>query len=125
MKKKLYVWGREWVYKSLTPKIIAEKYMNDGVHEDMIDYKFFCFNGNPEYIYISENLSDHKAAAISFYDINLNKAPFRRTDFKDLDYMPEKPKSFDKMIELSKILAKNHIFLRVDFYDINGKNIFW
>lgn len=124
LKKNLYAWGREWVYKDLTPRIIAEKYLNDGIHAEMIDYKFFCFNGKPEYIYISENLSDHKAAAISFYDMNFNKAQFRRTDFKDLDYIPEKPKTFDKMIELSKILSKEHIFLRTDFYDINGKIYF-
>ena len=124
MKRNLYCWGREWVYKNLTPRIIAEKYMNDGIHDDMIDYKFFCFNGNPEYIYISENLSNHKAASISFYDMSFSKAPFKRTDFKDLDYIPEKPKTFEKMIELSKTLSKEHIFLRVDFYDINEKIYF-
>jgi len=103
LKKNLYTWGREWVYKDLTPRIIAEKYLNDGVHEDIIDYKFFCFNGVPEYLYISKNLSDHKTASISFYDMNFNKASFKRTDFKDLDYIPEKPAMFEKMIELSKI----------------------
>ena len=124
LKKNLYWWGREWVYKNLKPRIIAEKYMNDGIHEDMIDYKFFCFNGEPKYIYISENLSDHKNSAISFYDMNFKKTPFRRTDYKDLNYTPDKPENFDEMIKLSKILSKNHNFLRVDFYDIAGKIYF-
>lgn len=122
--KNLYWWAREWVYKDIKPRIIAEKYMNDGIHDDMVDYKFFCFNGKPEYIYVSENLSDHKNGAISFYDMDFNEAPFRRTDFKKLDHAPEKPESFDKMVELAKILSKDHYFLRVDFYDICGKIYF-
>lgn len=120
----LYWWAREWVYKDIKPRIIAEKYMNDGIHDDIMDYKFFCFNGEPKYIYVSENLSDHKKAAISFYDMDFKEAPFRRTDYKNLTYTPDKPLTFDKMAELSKILSKDQYFLRVDFYEISGKIYF-
>ena len=120
----LYWWAREWVYKDIKPRIIAEKYMNDGIHDDIMDYKFFCFNGEPKYIYVSENLSDHKNGAISFYDMDFKEAPFRRTDYKNLTYTPDKPLTFDKMAELSKILSKDQYFLRVDFYEISGKIYF-
>lgn len=124
MKKNLYWWAREWVYKDLNPRIIAEKYMEDDIHKDILDYKFFCFNGEPKYIYISKNMSNHENASMCFCDMSYNKAPFGRTDYKEMKCVPEKPIAFDKMKELSKILSENHKFLRVDFYNINGKVYF-
>lgn len=123
-KKDLFWWGREWPYKDLSPRIIAEKYMKDEKSEDLVDYKFFCFNGEPKFIYISENLSNHELASISFFDLEFNSVPFKRNDFRELQHPPVRPVNFEKMVELSKILSKNHIFLRVDFYEINGKIYF-
>lgn len=86
----------------------------------MIDYKFFCFSGEPKLMYLSEGLENHINASMSFYDMNFKLTDCKRSDYKQLDYTPEKPKTFEQMKEYSKILSKNIPHLRVDWYEING-----
>ena len=125
LKKNFYYYSREWPYKDVKPKIIIEKYMKDSKQkEDLIDYKFFCFNGEPKYIYISQGLSNHATANISFADMNYNQCEFHRTDFKPFKVLPSKPESFEQMKKLARKLSKDYIFLRVDFYEINKKIYF-
>ena len=124
LKNNLFWHGREWPYKNVKPRIIAEQYMEDGGKADLVDYKFYCFNGEPKFSYVSSGLSDHSTAHISYVSLDWKKEPFRRTDFAEFDELPPKPVNFDKMIELSKILSKDFPFLRVDFYEINGKIYF-
>ena len=120
-----YFWlGREWPYKNVKPRIIAEKYMATDDQKELIDYKFFCFNGVPKYLYISEGLSDHSTAKISFADMEYNKTEFYRSDFKPFDVLPPKPANFEKMKELAKVLSKDRSFIRVDFYEIEGRIYF-
>lgn len=119
-----YLHGREWPYKNLKPRIIAEKYMESGNDQDLIDYKFYCFGGEPKFLYVSHGLSDHSTAHISYASLNWEKLPFKRNDFSDFDELPPKPLNFDKMIELSKQLSANIPFLRVDFYEINNRIYF-
>lgn len=123
--KKNYFYGtREWPYKDVKPRIIVEKYMEDKKNNTMRDYKFFCFNGVPKLMYISEGLENHKTASMSFYDMNFKLSDCKRKDYKLLDYMPDKPKNFDKMKKFAEILSKNIPHLRVDFYEINGELYF-
>ena len=120
-----YFWnGREWPYKNVKPRIIAEKYMEDGGNPDLKDYKFYCFGGEPKFLYISHGLSNHATAHINFISLDWEKMPFRRTDFAEFDILPPKPKNFDLMIEFCKKLSADIPFLRVDFYDINEKLYF-
>lgn len=109
---------REWPYKDVKPKIIIEKYMELKENTKMIDYKFFCFNGEPKFIYVSQGLEEHQTAHISFFDMDFNREKFRRKDYKEFDEIPQKPVNFEKMKELAKILAKETNFVRVDFYEI-------
>ena len=122
--KNYYKTHREWPYKNVKPRIIIEKYMEDNNNESMRDYKFFCFNCEPKLMYISEGLENHKTAGMSFFDMNFNQIDCKRKDYRLLDYVPEKPKTFDKMIDFSKKLSKDIPHLRVDFYEINGKLYF-
>lgn len=122
--KNYYKMGREWPYKNVKPRIIAEEYMEDKKQKTLRDYKFYCFSGCPKYLYISEGLEDHSTAKISFYDLEFNDAPFKRNDYKTFDVRPEKPKNYEKMIELSRVLSNGFSFLRVDFYEINDKIYF-
>ncbi len=124
LKKTGFWYGREWPYKNLKPRIIAEQYMECDNGEELIDYKFFCFSGEPKFVYVSQGLSDHSTAHLSYVWLNWEQAPFCRTDFPQFDKLPEKPKTFEKMIEYSKLLAKNYPFARVDFYEINGQMYF-
>jgi len=115
---------REWPYKNVIPRIIIEKYMELDKEEKMIDYKFFCFNGEPKFIYISQGLENHKTANISFFDMDFNREKFGRKDYKEFTKVPKKPVKFAKMKELARILAKETSFLRVDFYKIDEKVYF-
>ncbi|MBQ2886926.1 MAG: glycosyl transferase [Alphaproteobacteria bacterium] len=107
-------------YKNVVPKIIAEEYLD--IPNNSKEYKIFCFNGKADFVLIELDYfgADPKRA---FYDRN-----FKETEFK-FGKMPkvslnEKPKNFDKMIQLADKLAAPFPFVRVDFYDINGKIYF-
>ncbi len=124
LKYKSFYWGREWPYKNVKPKIIIEKYMEDKKYSTMRDYKFFCFNGEPKIMYISEGLENHNTASMSFFDMDFKLINCKRKDYKLLDYTPEKPKTFEKMKEFASILSKDIPHVRVDFYEIDGKLYF-
>lgn len=124
LNKNFYYAFREWPYKNVKPRIIVEEYMKDDDTTTLRDYKFYCFNGEPLYLYISEGLIDHSTARISFFDMDFKVAPFGRSDYAEFDKIPKKPQQFEKMIEISRILSKEIPFLRVDLYEINGKVYF-
>lgn len=124
LKRNFYYFNREWPYKNVKPRIIIEKYMEDSKSKELVDYKFFCFNGEPKFIYISEGLENHETAKISFLDMDFKREKFKRTDYEDFKEIPKKPLNFDKMKELARILSKGHAFLRVDLYEINN-NIYF
>lgn len=119
LKKNYYNEHREWPYKNIKKKIIVEKYMSDNDKKSLIDYKFFCFNGEPKFLYISDN-SHTKEQSIAFFDMDFNLLEYERTDYKKMDYIPYKPKTFEIMKQLSKQLSKGIPHLRVDWYEIDG-----
>ena len=122
-----YMSSREWPYKEVKPCIFAEQYMEDDRQKDgLIDYKFFCFNGQARFMYVSQGLEDHATAHISFYDLEGNDLPFKRTDFAAFDKLPHKPEGLGKMIQQANVLAQavDSPFLRVDMYEIGGRIYF-
>lgn len=120
LKRNYYYYGREWPYKNVKPRIIIEKYIEDTKQKDLRDYKFFCFNGEPKLMYLSEGLENHATASMSFYDMNFKLTDCKRRDYKQLNYIPEKPKTFEQMKDFSRRLSKGIPHLRVDFYEIDG-----
>lgn len=124
LKQNYYIHGREWPYKNVIPRIIAEKYMEDHDQKRLFDYKFYCFNGEPKYLYISEGLENHETARISFLTLDWDFAEFGRSDFRPFRELPPKPKSFEQMVEIAKKLSAGHRFLRVDLYYIKDQIYF-
>lgn len=121
IKRRYYNNHREWPYKNIKPKIIIEKYMVDESGTELKDYKFFCFNGEPKMLFVAvDRPFDTK---FNFYDMNFKKLPFMQ-HYNNFEKTIEKPKGFEKMIELSRKLSKDIPHVRVDFYDINGKVYF-
>lgn len=119
--KREYYWGnREWPYKNIKPRIIAEEMIDDQI----VDYKFYCFNGEPKLLYLSQGLEDHATAAISFFDLELKRLPFGRSDYRPFSVDVEKPVNFDEMLRIAKELAKDFKFMRVDLYSVGGKTYF-
>ena len=98
---------------------------NDNLSDDGLkDYKFYCFNGEPQYLYVSEHMDQHENARISFLNMDYQKATFGREDYKEFDVLPPRPENFEKMKEIARQLAKDMPFLRVDLYEINHKIYF-
>lgn len=126
LNRNYYRWTREWPYKMVNPRIIAEEYMEEKGHDDLTDYKFFCFNGRAEYCQV---ISDrHNDETIDFYDRKWNHQPF-------IGLMPTShhaptphhaPICYEKMLTIVDNLAKiiNSPFVRVDLYLIDEEIYF-
>jgi len=140
LKNNFFYYGREWPYKNVKPRIIAEQYMEENYSVDMAkekqhrsaqvevegltDYKFYCFDGKPEFLYISKGLEDHSTARISFVTMDWKFAPYMRSDYMPFEELPPRPQGFDEMVRLAKELSKGFPFLRVDLYQIGNKVYF-
>lgn len=124
LKNHIYWNYREWPYKDVKPRILAEAYMEDAGSDELIDYKFYCFHGQPKFLYVSQGLSHKETATISFLTLDWQFAPYERCDYRPLTELPKKPENFDKMVEFAAKLSTGIDFLRVDLYEINGKLYF-
>ncbi|MFW5442235.1 ATP-grasp fold amidoligase family protein [Aerococcus urinaeequi] len=106
----------EWAYPE-DSKIIIERLLERNIYDDLPDYKFFCFNGKVEYLYVMVDYVDnHEEGKCSFYTKDFEKLDYRRSEFEPIDYRLEKPINFDKMIEYAEILSEDFPHVRVDFY---------
>ena len=123
MNGNIYITQREWPYKNVRKRIIAEKYMIDESGYELKDYKFFCFNGKVECFKVDfDRFTSHKA---NYYDRNATLLPFGETVCPaDHSKKFDKPKNFNKMIECVETLSKDIPFLRIDLYNINGEIYF-
>ena len=111
--------SREWAYKNVKPRIIAEPYVLDESGVELKDYKIFCFNGVPDYVEVDFNRwIEHK---LNPYDFNWNPLNFCDDSKNDYSANIPKPKNLEKMRELASELSKGYPFLRVDFYSIFDK----
>lgn len=123
IKKNFFYYGREWPYKMVKPQIIAEEYLEDRSTRDLKDYKFFCFNGEVKCFKIDINrFLNHRA---NYYDVRGNLLPFGEESLPpDYEANIQMPKNLSKMIELAEKISEDIPFLRVDFYEVNGKIFF-
>lgn len=122
LKEKYFYHGREWPYKNIKPKIIAEKYMVDESGVELKDYKLMCFNGKVKCIFTCSERYD-KELKVTFFDKEWNRLPFER-HYRASEKEIFKPTTLNKMICFAEKLAENITFVRIDFYDING-NLFF
>lgn len=119
-----YYWsGREWPYKNVKPRIIAEKYLSDVQTNDLYDYKFFCFGGEVRCFKVDFNrFIEHHA---NYYDKEGNILKFGEAELSPIyDKKIKMSKNIGKMVELAEKLTVQQAFLRADFYDSNGKIYF-
>lgn len=126
LKQNFYYQSREWPYKNVVPRIIAEKYMEDKNDEELRDYKFYTFNGIPQYLLLATNRqSKDKPLCFDYYDMNFNHLPITNHWHPNNEYeRPHCPQNFEKMKELCRILAKDIPHVRVDFYEVDGQIYF-
>lgn len=122
LKRNQFYLSREWPYKNVKPRIIIEEYLHDIITDDLIDYKFLCFNGNVKRLYTA--LGRKKGTPFKdYFDLNWNHLDIKQ-HYDNSDIPPRKPNNFDKMVFCSSVLAKDLPFVRVDFFEANGKMYF-
>lgn len=118
LKQIFYYIGREWPYKNVKSRIIAEQYMEDHVDGELRDYKFFCFNGEPKVMFsASDRASDH--VKFDYYDLQFNHLNIKQK-YPHAQKNLRKPITFEKMIEFSKVPSKGYPHVRVNFYEVDG-----
>ena len=116
LREDYYSVHREWPYRDVQRQIIAEKYMVDEGGDVLTDYKFFCFNGEPRVMYISNDGAENPRT--DFFDMEFNHLPIIMKD-PNSEQLPKKPQNFELMKELAEKLSEGIPFLRTDFYEIN------
>lgn len=120
--KYLKCYGESW-YGKHKPRIIIEKYLENDNGQALFDYKFFCFNGVPLYVYV-DTWKDGKHH-INMYDIDFNLLNNVSLGYpQDLQSNIEKPSNYDEMVKLAKELSFGFPHVRVDMYSVNGKTAF-
>lgn len=117
--------GREHVYDKQKHRIIIEDYLDTANEpEGMVDYKFFCFDGEPKYIYAISNRTLGNGAEIGIYDMEFNLLPYERVDERPPSHAIAKPTNYDRMVEISKILSYGFPEVRIDLFNIGGRVYF-
>lgn len=124
MAQNYYLNGREWPYKDVPRKIIAEQFMEDRSTGELRDYKFFCFNGRVRALFIAtERQRPGEEVRFDYFDAEYNHLNLKQAH-PNAKRVPEKPVCFDKMKELAGKISRDIPHLRVDFYEANGKIYF-
>lgn len=123
MKNDFYIKSREWPYKDVPRRIIAEKYMEDESGE-LRDYKFFCFDGKIRCLYVAtDRLSHDEELKFDYFDENFNHLQIVN-GHPNSQKQIVKPDNFDDMKCIAEKLSSGFPHLRVDLYSINGEIYF-
>lgn len=117
-----YYWGaREWQYKYIHPKIIAEEFIGDGI-EDINDYKIFCFDGVPKMIQVDyDRFGNHRR---NLYTTDWQYIEGSILYPTDKEHIIEKPANLDEMLRVASVLSEGFIHVRVDLYNYAGRVYF-
>lgn len=122
MKLNHYYLSREWAYKDVKPQIIAEKYMIDDKLQELMDYKFFCFDGEPKIIQVDfDRFTNHKRNLYTLewrlLDMTIK---YPNNPYKNI----QQPEKLNEMIEIARKLSCGLPEVRVDLYYVNGEIYF-
>ena len=119
LRNNYYYLCREWPYKDLKHRIIAEKVICDTVPDD---YKFFMFDGEMDSVMVcTDRALGHPT--FRFYDEKWNRIIYQKDELEP-DTEVERPENYEKMIEIAKKLSKGFVHMRIDLYNVNGKIYF-
>ena len=124
LKRDYYKIHREWPYKNVKPRIIAEEYMENKDHTSIKDYKFYCFNGQADYVMIC---TGRETGHPKFYFYNKEWKFMRNMSNDGMKLegkLEEKPIGIEKMFEIAEKLSQGIKFVRMDLYNVNEKIYF-
>jgi hypothetical protein len=118
LKLDFWEWSREWAYTDVPHRVLAEKYMVDESGEELKDYKFFCFNGEPRFIEVDfDRYVDHHR---NIYDLNWNLLDCEIRYKSDRNRVIPCPQNLDEMLAIARTLSEGFPHVRIDLYNISG-----
>lgn len=123
LKTNYYKLFREWPYKNVTPRIVAEKFMVDNATGELRDYKFYCFDGVVRALGIYSDRGAGKTTKADYFDRDFNWLDLK-WGYEHATERPEKPSLYDKMIEIAESLSQGFPEVRVDLYLCNNRVYF-
>jgi len=119
-----YYWlYREWVYKDIKPRIIDEKYLDDGLIGGLRDYKFYCFNGKADSVMVVTKYNDNQKYYFFDKDWNLLRYCYSVLETTD-EFTLHKPNNLETMFKIAENLSSDFSFVRVDLYSVKNKIYF-
>lgn len=123
LKRNYYRNSREWPYKNVKPRILAEQYMVDkNSFESLNVYKIMTFNGTPKIVQAIKN-DKTEYETIDYFDTSWNLLDLKQ-NFPNSETPLRRPQQLDEMLRLAEKMCAGFAFLRVDFYEVNGKVYF-
>lgn len=123
LKQNYYLTGREWPYKNVPRKIVAEKFLKSDAN-GLTDYKIHCFNGVPKFILVCRDRFTDSGLTEDFYSPEWTHMNIKRPKIPNASTPFPKPEKLNEMLMLAEKLSKNIPFIRIDFYFVEGKIYF-
>lgn len=123
LRRDYYSQWREWPYKDVPKRIIAEEYIDSGGN-DLTDYKIHCFNGEPKLILVCSDRFSESGLTEDFYSEKWERLELKRPGVPRAKKAAERPAQLEEMLGLARVLSKDIPFVRIDFYIVNGSVLF-
>lgn len=115
--------GRQWAYKNIRPRLICEKYLQNAEFEQLIDYKFYCYHGRPQVLWVCTGRYGPGGVRYSAYDMQGERLHVLKGR-PESDLAIAKPDNFDDLAATARTLCGKFPFIRVDLFSIEGRLIF-
>ncbi len=123
LRQNYYLSHREWVYKDIPRKILAEQFLENG-ETGLTDYKIHCFNGKPKFVLVCQDRFSGNGLTEDFYTTAWVHMDLKRPGIPNASVPAPKPEGLEEMLRLAEKLAEDIPFVRVDFYYVEGKIYF-
>lgn len=114
--------SKEYPYKNVPHRFIAEEYLEDESGYELKDYKFFCFDGVVRFLFVATGRQNHDTR-FDFFDTDFNHLPIIN-GHPNADVCPIKPKNFSQMLDIAQKLSKGFPHVRIDLYNVSGRIYF-
>lgn len=125
MKKKIGNRSGEKHYNYIKPRIIVERNLAPNDDTLPLDYKIYCFNGEPRCVCVYADRGKVKLGTTrAFFDSTWNALDFCAEEYKTDPKRFEKPMNLDRMFEIARVLSAPFPFVRVDLYEVSGRVVF-
>lgn len=111
-------------YRKIKPLIICEEYLADKFGNFPMDYKIHCVDGQPIFIQCCFDRTETSVGKRAIYSTDWEDLHFVIEDYHYSNEQLPKPIGLEKMLKQAAILSKGLDYVRVDFYDLDGRVVF-